>query len=189
MFLAARELGLQRYFEQVVERMMDAIRPDDAHGETPLLPLLNRYQPKGSTADVNFITVRPIYSAQHSHINGVVADTATWEQSAAFRLEQLALRQQIQSYARNDNLGFTIPYEFLGSSHAYEPDYLVRVREELTLILEIKGWEDDQDRAKHEAARRWVDAVNNWGQMGQWVFHVCRDPQVLGQELASFVNE
>ncbi|MEZ4711089.1 MAG: DEAD/DEAH box helicase family protein [Caldilineaceae bacterium] len=178
-----RELGLQRYFEQVVERMMDAIRPDDAQGETPLLPLLNRYQPKGSTADVNFITVRPIYSAQHSHINAVAADTATWEQSAAFRLEQLALRGQIQSYARNDNLGFTIPYEFLGSSHAYEPDYLVRIGEELTLILEIKGWEDDQDRAKHEAARRWVDAVNNWGQMGQWVFHVCRDPQVLGQEL------
>lgn len=33
------------------------------------------------------------------------------------------------------------------------------------------------------AARRWVAAVNNWGQLGRWVFHVCRDPQLLVQEL------
>jgi len=25
--------------------------------------------------------------------------------------------------------------------------------------------------------------VNNWGELGKWVFHVCRDPQVLGAEL------
>ncbi|MBM3148620.1 MAG: hypothetical protein FJZ88_01145 [Chloroflexi bacterium] len=38
------------------------------------------------------------------------------------------------------------------------------------------------DRAKHQAAKRWVSAVNNWGQMGQWTFHVCKDPQMLGRE-------
>jgi type III restriction enzyme len=40
-----------------------------------------------------------------------------------------------------------------------------------------------QDRAKHQAARRWVSAVNNWGQLGRWDFHVCKDPQMLGREL------
>ena len=41
----------------------------------------------------------------------------------------------------------------------------------------------DQDRAKHQAAKRWVSAVNNWGQLGRWAFHVCKDPQMLGREL------
>ncbi len=177
--LDKRELGLQRYFEQVVGRLMDAIRPDEAEGEAPLLPILNRYQPKGTTADVNFTTVRPVHATFHTHANALVADTATWEQSAAFRLEQAALRGLIGCYARNDGLGFTIPYEYLGQSLAYEPDYLVRIHDELTLVLEIKGWEDDQDRAKHQAAHKWRDALNNWGKMGRWVFHVCRDPQVL----------
>ncbi|MHB8762910.1 MAG: DEAD/DEAH box helicase family protein [Deferrisomatales bacterium] len=51
------------------------------------------------------------------------------------------------------------------------------------LVLEIKGYEDDQTKAKHQAARRWVSAVNHWGKLGTWGFHVCRNPQVLGKEL------
>ena len=76
-----------------------------------------------------------------------------------------------------------IPYEYLGVSHAYTPDFLVRLLPDLTLVLEIKGYEDDQDRAKHQAAKRWVSAVNNWGQLGRWAFHVCKDPQMLDREL------
>ena len=30
--------------------------------------------------------------------------------------------------------------------------------------------------AKREAAKRWVAAVNNWGQLGWWVFLVCWNP-------------
>jgi hypothetical protein len=41
----------------------------------------------------------------------------------------------------------------------------------------------DQDRAKHQAAKRWVSAVNNWGQLGRWDFQVCKDPQLLGREI------
>ena len=68
-------------------------------------------------------------------------------------------------------------------SHQYEPDYLVKLGNGKTLVLEIKGLEDEQDRAKHQAAQRWVSAVNNWGKLGQWAFHVNRDPQMLKQEL------
>jgi type III restriction enzyme len=39
-------------------------------------------------------------------------------------------------------------------------------------------------KAKHNAAKRWVSAVNNWGQLGQWVFHVNRNPQLLDREMA-----
>jgi type III restriction enzyme len=68
------------------------------------------------------------------------------------------------------------------------PDYLVRLTNGVTLILELKGFEDEQDRAKHQAAQRWVSAVNHWGQLGRWQFHVCRDPQMLGRELAWLVG-
>jgi type III restriction enzyme len=149
------------------------------------MPILNRYQPIGSTADVDFKTIRTVHGTERSHINQVVLDTQTWESAAAFRLEQSDV---VAFYARNDHLEFTIPYEYLGVSHHYEPDFLVRLSNGITLILEIKGFEDDQDRAKHGAARRWVAAVNNWGQLGLWDFHVCKDPQILVREL-EFLNQ
>jgi type III restriction enzyme len=178
------ELGQETYFRRVVERLLAAIRPDNSQGEAPLLPLLNRYEPLGSTERVNFKTVRPCFGTRHSHINQVAADTTQWEQTAAFRLEQAALHGVIQYYARNDGLGFTIPYEWLQMPLHYEPDFLVRLANDVTLVLEIKGWEDDQDRAKHEAARRWQDAVNNWGKLGKWAFHVCKDPHSLESQLS-----
>src|SRR5262249_19707787 len=52
------ELGLQKYAQRIIERLRDAIMPDDAGGEPPLMPILNRYQQMGSTADVNFKTTR-----------------------------------------------------------------------------------------------------------------------------------
>ena len=46
--------------------------------------------------------------------------------------------------------------------------------------------ETEQDRAKHTGAKRWVSAVSNWGKYGKWKFHVCRDPQLLREQLATF---
>jgi type III restriction enzyme len=174
------ELGLETYVMRVVERLLNAIEPDDSQGEPPLLPVLNRYKQTGSTAEVNFKTPRPCVGTAKSHINQVVADTQSWEQAAVFRLEQ---SKQVAFYARNDHLEFSIPYEYFGVSHAYTPDFLVRLANGVTLVLEIKGHEDDQDRAKHQAAKRWIAAVNHWGQLGRWTFHVCKDPQMLGREL------
>jgi type III restriction enzyme len=183
------ELGLEKYTRQVVERVRDAIQPDDSSGEPPLLPLLNRTQEIGSTAGVEFRTKRPVFATMASHIGHVVADTAAWEQSAAFRLEQAAQRGLVHCYARNEGLDMSIPYEFLGVDHGYEPDFLVSLavpggEPPLSVVLEVKGFEDNQTTAKHDGARRWVRAVNNWGKLGRWEFHVCRNPQVLESELA-----
>lgn len=183
------ELGLEKYAWQVVERVRDAIQPDDSSGEPPLLPLLNRTQEIGSTGGVEFRTKRPVFATMASHIGHVVADTASWEQSAAFRLEQAAQQGLILFYARNEGMDLSIPYEFLGVDYGYEPDFLVRMatpdgEPDLTLVLEVKGFEDNQTTAKHEGARRWIRAVNNWGKLGRWAFHVCRNPQLLERELA-----
>lgn len=180
------ELGLAKYVERIVERLRDAIQPDDSAGEPPLMPVLYRYQPVETTANVSFMTKRPCFPTQKSHINQVVADTQRWEQSAAFCLEQ---SKSVKFYARNDHLGLLIPYEFQGIDHKYDPDFLVRLSNGVTLILEVKGFEDAQTTAKHEAARRWISAVNNWGQLGRWQFHVCRDPELLHHELVEIVRQ
>jgi type III restriction enzyme len=59
----------------------------------------------------------------------------------------------------------------------------------MTIVLEIKGFEDEEARAKHAAANRWVEAVNNWGELGKWAYHMCRNPQLLDGEMAHLGNE
>lgn len=178
------ELGLEKYVGRMVDRLSIRIEPDETKGETPLLPILNQYQPIGSTSQVDFKTVRSCFATQNSHINQVVADTDTWEQVAAFRLERAVHAGVIRCYARNDHMGLYIPYEYQKVDHSYVPDFLVRVEDGFNLLLEIKGYEDEQTRAKHDAARKWVSAVNNWGKLGWWVFHVCRDPQLIQDQIA-----
>lgn len=175
------ELGLEKYVMRMVGYLCDAISPDDDEGEPPLLPVLNRYKPFGTTAEVDFKTTRPCHGTQRSHVNQVVLDTRTWEASVAFRLES---SEAVKHYARNDHLGLMIPYEFQGVDHHYEPDFLVRLTNDVIVVLEVKGFEDAQTSAKHNAARRWVAAVNNGREHGRWAFHVCRDPQVIEKELS-----
>ena len=185
----ARELGQEKYIQRLVERLLAAIQPCDEQGEPPLMPLLNRYKSTGTTAEVDFKTTRSCFTTTYSHVNLVAADTARWEQSAAFRIEQAVVGGHAKFYVRNDQLGLTIPYDYDKVSHHYEPDYLVRLANDVTLVLEIKGLETEKDRAKHQAAKRWVGAVNNWGQLGRWDFHVCKDPQMLGRELGFLVQK
>jgi len=177
------ELGLEKYVMRLVERLGSNIMPDTTQGEPPLIPILNRYKPIGTTAEVDFKTVRPCHGTQRSHINQVVLDTDMWEAAAAFRLENLALRGIVECYARNDHLGLVIPYEYQGVDHGYEPDFIVRLSNGLLVLLEVKGFMDDQTRQKHAAAVKWATAVNNWGELGQWAFHANFDPQTVESEL------
>jgi type III restriction enzyme len=174
----SRELGLDKYAKIVVERMRDAIHPDDSQGEPPLLPILNRYRPVGSTSGVDFITTRGTIPSTKSHINSVVLHSG-WEADAAKVLDSTDL---VKWYARNDHLGLVIPYEYLGVEHSYEPDFIVKLMNDLLLLLEIKGYEgheQEKTNAKHQAAQRWVTAVNNLKDFDKWEFLVCRDVELL----------
>lgn len=178
--LPLEDIALLKYKQAIVDRLTAAVEPDEEAGEAPLLPIIKRFRSVGSTAEVMFRTVRPEKDTAKSHISHVVLDTATWEQSVAFRLEKLP---EVESYARNDHLDLTIPYEWMGGKHEYRPDYVVRYRTEggeVRILLEVKGFESEQDRQKETAAKRWVKAVNRHGELGRWAFALCKLPGRVG---------
>ena len=171
------EIALLKYQQRIIERLTEAIEPDTEAGEPPILPIIERFRPVGSTSEVLFRTVRPCVGTTKSHISHVVLDAPKWEHSVAYQLERIP---EVIAYARNDHLDFTIPYEWQGVRHEYRPDYLVRWRcddgQEIKILLEIKGFETEQDRQKEAAALRWVRAVNHHGEFGRWAFALCKDP-------------
>jgi type III restriction enzyme len=184
------DVALIKYRQRIIERLTEAIEPDTEAGEPPLLPIVERFRPIGSTSEVLFRTVRPCVGTTKSHINYVVLDAPKWEHSVAYQLEKIP---EVISYARNDHLDLTIPYEWQGVRHEYRPDYIVRWRcedgGEIKIILEVKGFETEQDRQKEAAARRWVKAVNHHGEFGRWAFAVCREPMRLRELLTDVVRE
>ncbi len=174
------EVALLKYKQRILERLTEAIEPDTEAGEPPILPVIERFRPVGSTAEVLFRTVRPCVGTTKSHVSHVVLDAPKWEHSVAYQLEQMP---EVVAYARNDHLDFTIPYEWQGVRHEYRPDYLIRWRceggQEVKVILEVKGFQTEQDHQKEAAARRWVRAVNHHGEFGLWTFALCKDPATL----------
>jgi type III restriction enzyme len=182
------EIALLKYKQRIIERLTEAIEPDTEAGEPPILPIIERFRPIGSTSEVLFRTVRPCVGTTKSHISHVVLDAPKWEHSVAYQLERMP---EVIAYARNDHLDFTIPYEWQGLRHEYRPDYLIRWltenREEIKIILEVKGFENEQDRQKEMAAYKWVRAVNYHGEFGRWVFVICRDPNSLRSRLVEAV--
>jgi type III restriction enzyme len=181
------EVGLQTYAQGIIGLLIAAITPAEEDSEATLLPRLNRYKPIETTAKVRFKTVKPIQATVASHLNYVACDTNSWEQAATFQLEKLATEDLVECYVRNDRLEFGIPYDLYGNPHIYEPDFIVRLRNSVQVVVEIKGKAHEDTDAKHQAAKRWVMAVNNWGRLGRWDFLVCREPQNLAEQVKALV--
>ncbi len=185
--LPMQEVALAKYRNLIVERLLAAIEPDAEQGEPPLLPRLNPQVPTSSTAGVDFKTTKPLHPTIRSHIDQVTLDSLEWERSAAFFLE--TCDEQVAFYAKNEQLGLNIPYDYQGTAHDYLPDFLVRMTDGSTLLLEIKGQRTDVVNAKDQSAMRWVSAVNQWGELGIWDFFVCEDPRKLKAQLAWIAGE
>lgn len=126
--------------------------------------------------DVDFWTSKDVRPTTHSHVNYVVADTAQWEQQAAFYIDR---HRSVASFVKNAGLNFTIPYMHNGEMHDFIPDFIVRMAgnngdEPLNLVLETKGY-DPLREIKEAAAHRWANAVNADGRFGRWSFRMANN--------------
>ncbi len=184
-----RELALEKYVTLLRKRLRDGILPAAASPDAPLLPITNTYRPLVSTADVDFRTTRPCVALTKSHLNHAPL-LSTWEREAIDRMEDLDAVEYFTPAGRH--LGFTIPYEYMEKSAAYEPDFVVHLRGGVNVVLEIKGrggeiHAEDLVFAKNAAARKWVAAVNNSGRFGRWAYEICHDLALLRPTLEKHV--
>ena len=71
----------------------------------------------------------------------------------------------------------------------YRPDFLVRLTNGTTLVLEVKGQKGEQARVKREALKRWVNAVNEHGAFGHWAEDMSERPKEIVDILKRHVSE
>lgn len=136
-------------------------------------PVFDEEMPIGSTRYMRtWYTTKPCHPTRRSQISHMIADTG-WEQYAANVLET---SDRVLSYAKNDHLGFQIYYLWNGARRRYLPDFLIRLKNERLLILEIKGQDTEQDRQKRAALETWVQAINAKGGFGSWSNDVLFEP-------------
>ena len=134
---------------------------------------LHSGKPIKFTADMrSWSTKKPAEYATKSHINLAVYDSK-WEMGAGHELER---NKNVVSWVRNDHLGFVIKYLYNGIIHDYYPDFLIRLENNVTLVLEIKGIDDNQNKEKRRYLKEWIDMVNENGSYGTWTWDVAFNP-------------
>jgi type III restriction enzyme len=162
---------------RIVQHVFDAIRLENT---TSRKLVLDRERPIRSTGDMlPWYSSKPCGRAAHSHINFCVYDS-TWEASEAFTLDH---DPHVAAWVKNDHLGFEVHYLFQGGVHKYRPDFLIRLRNDVRLVLEVKGQNTDQDRTKREFLAEWIEAVNEDGGFGRWAAAVSFSPSDLADIL------
>ena len=182
-----KDAFLSPYYGLIIERLQENIRPDTSAGETPELPRYERSRGSGSTANVDFFTRREPYPVQKSHINAIVPDTKKLEQTTAYHLDN---HPQVFAFAKNEGMGFGIPYLHNEELHDYIPDFLIRLHDEKKhyLILETKGY-DELKEIKKAAALRWVNAVNADNTHGRWQYRMVAKVDEIDDAIQSAIAD
>jgi type III restriction enzyme len=184
----ADEAALRIYNAHV--RGWQTTKVDDGNaGE--LLPIIDPYNPVGSSRFIDFRTSKPVWETAPDlcHVNFVVGDS-DWELAFCETLE--SLRGIVLAYVKNHGLNFEVPYAAAGSEKRYRPDYVVRLDDGgddlLNLVVEIKGERDILDQNKKEAMEtHWIPAVNADGGFGRWSFVEIGNPYEAEERLRSFL--
>ena len=182
---------------EAAEAIWSAVVRQIGNRRARLRPMLNRFDPEGSTGDVDFPTRKRTVPTERSEVSHVTLDGMdgnTWEQQLAAELE---VNANVAAFVKNDHLGFTIPYVHKGRSHSYVPDFLVRLKKpdpddvDRTLIIEVSGSRKSPGptKAKAETARNsWCAAVNNHGGFGRWGYTEMTEPQHFKARLAEAIG-
>ncbi len=147
---------------KIVQHLWSFIKLEQTERIAPVFDPNKRVR---STGDMpTWFTSKPCFITQHSHISHCVFDS-TWETPESYAIEK---NPHVVAWAKNDHLGFEILYIFDGVVRKYIPDFLIRLDNGKTLVLETKGQETRKDKEKRKALAEWIHAVNSLEEFGQW---------------------
>ena len=147
-----------------------------------LAAVFDESRPIGSTAQMRpWLTTKPCQPTRHSQISHAVYDSV-WEKAVVDICEK---QKFVAAWAKNDHLDFTVRYLWKGSTRNFVPDYLIRFTNGKTLVLEVKGQDSEQNKAKRAAMQTWVKTINEQGGFGQWCFDVVFDPAKIMDVISS----
>jgi type III restriction enzyme len=157
-----RRLVMTFNMSKIIQHVFEAIKFENTESRTLEL---DSDKPIKSTGDMRpWHTKKPNDPVKKSHINYAVHDSR-WEAHTVFELER---NSSVTSWVKNDHLGFGIDYIYGGILHTYYPDFLICLKNGITLVLEIKGIDSEQNRTKRTFLGEWVDAVTEDGRFGVW---------------------
>lgn len=168
-----RRLIITLSLQKVVQHIWEAISFDNVEH---LTPIFDTERPIRSTGDMaTWYTRKARERTRHSHINVCVFESS-WEATEAMFLDESDL---VSAWVKNDHIGFDITYVFNGVVKKFRPDFLVRLANGVTLVLEVKGQDTQDNRTKREFLAEWVRGVNSHGGFGKWNADVSFSPDDL----------
>lgn len=158
-----QRIVLMMNMNKIVQHLWSFIKTEQTES---LIPVFNVNKKVRSTGDMpTWYTSKPCQVTRHSHISHCVFDSG-WEFAESLALEK---NKNVAAWVKNDHLGFEIAYVFNGVVRKYYPDFLVKLKNGRTLVLETKGQVTQQVIEKHKALGEWVAAISQIGDFGEWV--------------------
>jgi type III restriction enzyme len=170
-----KQILIMLNMNKIIQHIWNEIR---AVNTTELEPVFDKERPVRSTADVRvWWTSKPCEDFTNSHINFVVVDNK-WEFLEARTINE---SNAVESFVKNDHLGFVIFYNYQGVTSRYFPDFIIKLKTGEHLVLETKGQDRDKDKTKRAFLDEWCRAVNQHGGFGKWKWAVSFDPNDLNK--------
>jgi type III restriction enzyme len=161
--------------DMAVERIAAAITLGHAE-DKPVKPVLDPYNPIGSTDHVSFTTSKALRwqtDPRKCHVNRVICDSD--REAGLCRVAEAHSR--VVAYVENQGLGLEAPHRLGSAPKRYLPDFVVQVddgrgpADPLNLTVEVKGYRGEDAKEKADPMRaHWVPGVNNLGRHGRRAF-------------------
>ena len=177
--IAADRANLQ----EAAEAILAACRVD---GSTESPRRARLAQPAvADTARVDFeTTLAHIHEAQHSELS----HAACHSHLELLCAQALDADRRVTAWARNFQLGWTIPYWDETVWRRYEPDFVARLEGGMNLIVECKGaWDDKATAAKQWTEDHWIPSVAGTAELPdelrRWHYGVIEDADSVRYQL------
>src|SRR5664280_41708 len=170
-----RRILVMLNMNKVIQHIWNEIR---ANNTMELTPVFDKEKPLLSTTDVRtWWTSKHCENFSKSHINFTVVDS-DWEFLEARNINS---QKAVESFVKNDHLGFAILYNHEGIIRKYYPDFVIKFKNGKYLILETKEQDTDQDKTNRSFLDEWCKAINQHGGFGLWRWAVSFDPNDLDE--------